>query len=298
MDTLGADLDAPTTAPHRFRLGQFDLMVVNDGDYTAPAAFLAVNAPPQDLTRELAAMGQAMDAYRTTINDLLIDTGDHRVLVDTGFGASGRAFYPDTGKLLPTLRVAGIGPDAVDTVILTHLHGDHIGGALDAEGRPAFPNARYLISQAEYDFWWGEPDLAELPLPEEFRQVFRAGAKGTLVALQGQLEQVEPDMEVVPGVRLVAAYGHTPGHVAVEVSSGGETLLHVVDAAGDPILHLRHPDWYYAPDNWPEAEVRTRRRLFDRAANEGLLVLAHHFPFPGLGHVAKDGDGWRWQPVA
>ncbi|MFP5372491.1 MAG: MBL fold metallo-hydrolase, partial [Actinomycetes bacterium] len=141
----------------------------------------------------------------------------------------------------------------------------------------------------------GGPSLAELPIPDDFTRLFREGAKGTLAALLGKLEQVEPGTEVVPGVAVVAAPGHTPGHLAVETASGGERLLHIVDAARDPVVHLQHPDWFFASDNWPAQAILTRRQLFDRAAEEGLLVQTYHFAFPGVGRVTKDGDGWLWE---
>jgi glyoxylase-like metal-dependent hydrolase (beta-lactamase superfamily II) len=215
------------------------------------------------------------------------------VLIDTGFGANA----PTTGYLLPALEAEGIAAGDIDVVLLTHLHADHFGSVADAAGKPAFPNARYLINRAEYEFWWAEPSLVELPIPDDFKTLFREGAKGALVALEGALEQIEPGDEIAPGVTTLAAPGHTPGHLAVEVESDGERLLHIVDAAGDPVLHLQHPDWFFAPDNWPGQEILTRRQLFDRAAQEELLVLTYHFAFPGLGHVRPDGDGWLWEPA-
>jgi glyoxylase-like metal-dependent hydrolase (beta-lactamase superfamily II) len=284
---------APVAA-HRFQVGQRDLWVFDDGAYTVPGVFLAINAPPRALAEAMAEIGQSPEAYTGTMNILLIDTGDQLVLIDTGFGA----YAPTSGQLLPALQAEGIAAGDIDVVLLTHLHADHFGGVADAAGKPAFPNARYLINQAEYEFWWAEPSLVELPIPDDFKQLFRDGAKGALTALQDTIEQIAPGDEIAPGVTVLAAPGHTPGHLAVEVAADGERLLHIVDAAGDPVLHLQHPDWFFAPDNWPAQEILTRRQLFDRAATEKLLVQTYHFAFPGLGHVQQDGDGWLWEPVA
>jgi glyoxylase-like metal-dependent hydrolase (beta-lactamase superfamily II) len=282
------------TGSYRFAVGDLACWVFDDGDYAMPAPFLAVNAPPAELAASVAALGQPMDAFATTMNNLLVRTGDQLVLVDTGFGA----YSPETGKLLPALAAAGFAPEDIDVVLLTHLHADHFAGALDADGEPVFPRARYLIDRSEYAFWSDEPDLAELPLPDAFKQTFRQGAKGVLTGLGGKIEQIEPGTEIAPGITVLAAAGHTPGHLAVELGSGGETLLHVVDAAADPVLGLQHPDWFIAPDLWPAQALATRRALFDRAAEERLLVLAYHFAFPGLGHVTADGDDWLWEPIA
>lgn len=205
---------------------------------------------------------------------------------------------PNPGALPVALAAEGIAPEDIDIVLFTHLHFDHGTGAVDAEGKPMFPKARYLVGQTEYEFWWGEPSLAELPLTDELRKFLRETAKAPLVALQGKIEQIAPGDEVAPGVKVIDAPGHTPGHLGVEVASAGEGLIHVGDAASQPILHLEHPDWFAGSDNWPAQSMMTRRTLLDRAAKENLLVMTYHFPFPGVGRVTIDGDGWAWQPTA
>jgi glyoxylase-like metal-dependent hydrolase (beta-lactamase superfamily II) len=181
-------------------------------------------------------------------------------------------------------------------VFLSHMHSDHFGGALDADGAPAFPNARYLINAVEQEYWAGSPTLAELVVPEEMKPQFVQPAVDTLAALQSVLETIAPGDEIAPGLTAVDARGHTPGHLAVEIASDGEGLLHIVDAAHVPEIHLAHPGWFMAADNWPAWSVTSRKAIFDRAADEGLLVSTYHFPFPGIGRVTKDEIGWIWTP--
>src|SRR5262245_39763063 len=270
---------------YRFRVGEIDVCVLDEGAFPIPGDFLAHNAPPQTLAAVLAASGRSPTGFLLPIHPVLIENAGKLVLVDTGYGPLAGALRPDAGKLAASMRAEGIVSTAVAIVLLTHVHPDHAGGAMDAAGKPAFPRARYLINRAEYEFWWAEPSLDALPYPAERKQFLRRVGKDVLVALGDQIDLVEPGAEIVPGVTIVAAPGHTPGHIALEVASGGERLIHVGDAAADPALHLQHPDWFLGPDYWPAEALRTRRQLFDRAASERLLVLTSHFPFPGLGRV-------------
>lgn len=277
---------------HQFSLGSFDCRVFDDGEYGFPAQIIAINAGPQELAAAVEASGRAMDLLMTTMNILLVDTGTELVLFDTGYGI----LNPTSGLLAAGLASEGIAPGDIDIVVLSHLHADHFGGALDETGASVFSNARYLINATEYDYWWAEPDLAELPLDDGFKQFFREAAKGALVGLEGQIEQIEPGAEIVPGIAALEAYGHTPGHLAFELHSGEDALLHIVDAVGDE-LHLTRPDWFLAPESWPGAAILTRRALMNRAVSDELMVLAFHLPFPGLGRAEAAGDGWEWIPV-
>jgi glyoxylase-like metal-dependent hydrolase (beta-lactamase superfamily II) len=299
MVTRAVDTASPDPLPaYRFRLGHLELCVLDDGFFVVDGAFLAANCPPRSLAAACAQGGLDPTAHRLPIHPLLIECGSQRLLVDTGNGVCYRAFRPDAGKLLAALQTEGIAPEEIDLVLLTHLHPDHIGGAVDEFGTPIFPHARYLIGRTEYAFWWAEPSLDELPFPVERRQFLRQAAKDTLVALQGKIEQLDPGEEIAPGITVVAAPGHTPGHLAVELVSGEERALHVVDAAAEPSLNLGHPDWFLLPDLWPVQALQTRRALLDRAASEQMLVLTTHFPFPGVGRVRGDNDGWQWTAVA
>jgi len=275
-------------------------MAVNDGTMTytppmflPPAILLFVNAPQERLMQKLREHNiqpEKWVEWKSPHICLLINTGRHRVLVDTGAGS----LAPTTGKLIHNLRAEGIAPEDIDRVILTHGHPDHIGGNLNSEGKLAFPKARFVMWKDEWDFWTSEQ--AEQRLDEHVRARQIAFARKNLPPIQDQLDLVDHEMEIVPGIRAVAAPGHTLGHMALAISSGGEQLLCISDAWLHPI-HLESPDWCAAVDFAPEQVANTRRRLLSRAAAEKALVLAFHFPFPGLGHVVQKGEVWQWGSI-
>jgi glyoxylase-like metal-dependent hydrolase (beta-lactamase superfamily II) len=213
------------------------------------------------------------------------------VLVDTG--ADGLA--PSTGKLVQNLKAVGIAPEHIDTVILTHGHPDHIGGNTDSEGKLTFPDARYVMWKGEWDFWTS--GQAETKLDEHVRERQLKFARKNLPPIQGRLKLVDRETEITPGIRALAAPGHTPGQMALAISSRGKQLLCVSDVVLHPI-HLEQPEWCAGTDFSPQQVVATRRRLLKRAATQSALVLAFHFPFPGLGHVMRKGEAWQWQPIS
>lgn len=288
------------TEIYRFKVGDFECMAVSDGTLTyappifpPPVAFLFANAPKELLDRALSEHSIQPEQWRAWVSPYIcvtVNTGRHRVLVDTG--ADG--LDPNTGRLLRNLQAEGIGPGDIDTVILTHGHPDHIGGNTDAKGKPTFRKARYVMWKDEWNFWTSEQ--AEDKLDEHVREVLLAFARNNLPPIQRQLDLIQHEAEIVPGIRAVAAPGHTPGHMALAISSKGEQLLCISDTFLHPI-HIEHPEWHAAIDMAPEKLMNTRHLLLKKVATEKALMLAFHFPFPGLGHIVQKEEGWRWQPL-
>jgi glyoxylase-like metal-dependent hydrolase (beta-lactamase superfamily II) len=285
---------------YRFKLGDFNCVAVSDGTHTyapptfpPPAIFLFANAPKERLEsvlREHNLQPEQWLEWTSPYICLAVNTGKHQVLVDTG--ADGLA--PSTGKLVQNLRAVGIAPEHIDTVILTHGHPDHIGGNTDSEGKLTFPDARYVMWKGEWDFWTS--GQAETKLDERVRDRQLKFARKNLPPIQGRLELVDRETEIAPGIRALEAPGHTPGQMALAISSRAKQLLCVSDVVLHPI-HLEQPEWCAGTDFSPQQVAATRRRLLKIAATENALVLAFHFPFPGLGHVNQKEGTWQWQPI-
>jgi glyoxylase-like metal-dependent hydrolase (beta-lactamase superfamily II) len=241
-----------------------------------------------DAERMLAAF-RALPAPLTFCRHiLLVDTGDKRVLIDSGMGQSDPN---DPGYLLAQLQAENITLESIDTVVITHYHQDHIGGLLDHAGNPTFLKARLVVPAQEHNYWMSEEILAGLDASDatRLRQTFEAYAE--------RLALMDDTTDIEPGIRYVPAPGHSPGHRAVHIESRDARLLHIVDVMHMPI-QLSALD--AAPFDWqqPDIAIATRRALLARAESESLLLMGYHFPFPGLGYVQRRGDLLAWEPYA
>jgi len=279
---------------YRFTVGEFECLAVSDGALVngppdIPGPLLFANAPPADLDAAVRESGgpTPWTQWAEEITCLLVDTGRQRILLDAGAGG----LDPATGRLIENLAEAGVAPSDIDTVILSHGHPDHIGGLVDRDNSPLFPTARVLLSKKEWRFWMeGE---AERVLPAETGAFLVEFAGKTFPILQHGLELVDEEGEPFGGVRYLPTPGHTPGHLAVELSSRGERFLFIADLVLHP-LHVVHPEWHSVVDADPALVAQTRRALFAKAADEACLVHAFHFPFPGLGRLHATSTGYSW----
>jgi glyoxylase-like metal-dependent hydrolase (beta-lactamase superfamily II) len=275
-----------------FRVGETACRAVLDGTGLYSPEFFFANLRREDWEPRLAERGASTAAMEIPYTCLLIETGGRRLLIDTGAGG----YAPTTGRLVANLHACGLDPHDIDIVVLSHAHPDHVAGLLDGRGALVYTRARCVMFKREWDFWMSDPDLSALPLDARVKDTLRAVAVRSLSAIEHQLDFVEPGGDIAPGVTAVAAFGHTPGHMAVQVRSAGETLLFVADAFGDPIA-VEHPEARCLTDTLAEETVETRRRLIEKAAIEGALVSTSHCPFPGVGRIERRSHGWRWVPI-
>ncbi|CBJ42477.1 beta-lactamase [Ralstonia solanacearum] len=278
---------------YRMALGDEVVTALYDGYIDLPAKTL-LGLSTQSIHGLLARMFvSSTSGMQTAVNGYLIDTGSQRILVDTG---SGTCFGPTMGGLAGNLRAAGYQPEQIDVVLLTHLHPDHACGLLTPQGQPAYPNAQVYVAAPEAGFWLSEVVAASKP--KDMQPFFKMARDAVApYAAAGRLKPFRPGDEVLPGVRSVIADGHTPGHSGYLFASKGRSLLVWGDVVHSHAVQFPHPEVALEFDVDPKQAVATRRKLFAEAARDKLWVGGAHLPFPGLGHVRKDGKAYAWVPI-
>ena len=289
-----AELGAPeggNPAHFRFTMGDIRLTIVSDGFFRLPTDGLGVNADPAEVQAFLKRHFLSPELGYSHTNHLVVETGDATVLVDVG---SGNRFMETTGRLMSNLEAAGIDPFAITHVVITHAHPDHIGGIRDDFDEALIPDAEYILGEVEHDHWM-QDGLVDRVAPED--QQFVLGAVNSISVDGVEWTLVGDGHEVVPGVTLIDTPGHTPGHMSLRVDSGDMSLIALGDAMSHAYTNFAHPEWYNGFDADGEQTVATRKRLLDMAAADRIAVLGYHFPFPGVGHVQKDGDAYRFVPA-
>lgn len=283
-----------TQAPgwYRLKLGSFEITILSDGSYELPTSLMATNRPRDEVKALLEANFLPTETRTSHVNIPLINTGSELILVDVGGGPN---WQPTAGRLTDNLKAAGFAPEDVDKVVLTHGHPDHIWGLIDEfDEAPRFPNATYYITEREWNFW--TTDEAGQRLADAFKG-FAIGARKHLPPLADKTKRLKPGTEIAPGIATVATPGHTPGHMSLVVTSGGETLIVSADCVTHPYISFEHPGWWPATDIEQQVAEASRRKMLDMAATDKAMMLVYHISFPGLGHVARAGDGYRWVPA-
>ena len=289
---------------YRYRVGSFEVTAVTDGTRTFPLPDTFVrNAGKAEVNSALAGLYLQQDTVTAPFTPVVVNTGSKLVVIDTG---NGPAQFEQTkgavGQFHTNLAAAGIDRNTVDTVIVSHFHGDHINGLLTADNKPAFASAEVMVPAAEWRFWSDDANMSKAPAGSPLEGNFK-NIRRVFGALGNKVTQYEPGREIVTGINSVAAYGHTPGHTTHVVSSGTAKVLVQADlTAAIGLLFVRNPGWHAVFDmNGAEAEA-TRRKAYDMASAEKMLIQGFHFPFPALGYVEKDGASYRlvpaqWNPV-
>nr|WP_179869772.1 MBL fold metallo-hydrolase [Rhizobium chutanense] len=283
--------------PSRYSLqiGDIDVMVVSDGVLTLPGAMLGHNADPAARSAWLDHNFLPTETLDWGLNVVVVRSGGRTILLDAGLGSDPNLNLPRAGQLAHRLAAAGIDLASVTDVVLTHMHMDHIGMLLvDGVKEQLRPDLRIHVAAAEVKFWTA-PDFSHVSMPPGFPDALRRAAKRFAEEYGGHLQTFEEECTVAPGVVVTRTGGHTPGHSVIRLASGSDRLMF----AGDAVFAVgfEHPDWFNGFEHDPEEAARVRVRLLRELSATGELLVATHLPFPSIGHVAIDGDAFRWVPI-
>jgi glyoxylase-like metal-dependent hydrolase (beta-lactamase superfamily II) len=280
---------------YRYKMGDYEIIQLMDGARTFPIAdqFIA-NVSKDEAIKAAAAAYMPEGKVTIPFSPMLINTGSKLVLIDTGNGLGAHAATKGAvGQARMNMEAAGFDPKQVDIVIISHFHGDHIGGLKNADGTPAFPNAEIKVPAVEQTFW---ADDANQSKANGFNKAQFANVHKMMAGIKAT--PYDGGKEVAPGITSIFTPGHTPGHMSFTIASGGKQILVQSDVSNIPSLFLQHPDWHSSFDNDGALAQQTRHKVYDMAAADKLTVVGYHFPYPCVGHVEKDGTGYRLVPVA
>jgi glyoxylase-like metal-dependent hydrolase (beta-lactamase superfamily II) len=291
-----ADKQAPSF--YRYKVGDIQVTVVSDGRNTfALDDNFVTNAKKDEVAAALTQAFLPHDTMTIYFAPLVINTGGKLIVLDTGNGPSGKtASKGANGLFADNMAAAGFDPKAVDTVVISHFHADHVNGLLTADGTPAFPNAEVLVPAVEYKFWMDDGEMSRAT-PGRMQNLFKNNRNIFETGLKKKVTPYEWGKEVAPGLLAVESVGHTPGHTSYVLSSGSGKVFIQSDVTNNPNPFATHPGWHGFFDQDADVAEKTRRRVYDMVVAEKLQVQGFHYPFPGLGNIVKDGSGYRLVPA-
>lgn len=283
---------------YRYKVGEHEVTVVTDGARSFPLPdTLVTNASKDEVNAALEAAYMPKDMMTIYFSPIVVNTGSKLIVIDTGYGPAAAA-KPDstTGLFQQNLAAAGIDAKDVDTVIISHFHGDHVGGLIDADNNLTFPNAEIKVPALEYGFWMDDGEMARAPAGR-MEGLFKSNRKIFDGEVKKRVATYEWDKEVAPGILAQGTPGHTPGHTSYVISSGSDKVYVQSDVTNNPALFVRNPHWHAFFDQDGDKAEETRKKVYEMVVAEKMLMQGFHYPFPSLGHVEKDGNGYRVVPV-
>jgi glyoxylase-like metal-dependent hydrolase (beta-lactamase superfamily II) len=288
-----AEAQGPAQNFRKYKLGDIEVVSLYDGVWEKAHDESFIKGATVGETKAALRAAGLTDAYvPIPFTVIAVNTAGRLVLIDSGTGG-GQAGGPKAGLLAQSMAEAGLDPKAVKTIVISHFHGNHILGLMAQDtNAQLFPHAEIIVPAAELK-WWTQPLGSIL----QSRRGIARRVQATLPTWKN-VRPVEGEAELVPGVRAIPAYGHTHGHTAHLVSSGGRQLLVTADVTNIQALFVKNPEWQVAFDHVPDMAVRTRKKLFDRAIADKAMVAGYHWGLPNIGTIAKDGRGYAFTPVS
>lgn len=291
---------AQSTGGYSFSVGKIKAYGFNDG-FGAMSPLQPTFAPeatPEELKAVLKANFHSLDTAAMQFNVLLLKIGAENILIDTGNGPSGG----NPSGLIANLNAAGITPESITAIYISHGHPDHIFGLVDAKDTPAFPNARVFINKTEHEYWLSPSiNFGQVAVPEEWKKAWSVRMPAIFNVLKSKLELVNEGDKTIEGVELINTPGHTPGHTSILIRDGADSLMAMGDLAHNRVIMLARPDWTIGFDFDRKQAVASRLKLFDRIAADRLRVFGYHLPWPGLGNINRIGSNsfqWLIEPWA
>jgi glyoxylase-like metal-dependent hydrolase (beta-lactamase superfamily II) len=276
---------------YRYKVGDITVTAIHDGSAPRALEGFVRNAELSAVQAAAAAAFLPTNAIQNTFTSLVVQNGNDVTLLDAGLGEFGP---PTTGQWMGNFRAAGFTPQQVNRIVISHFHGDHIGGIRKRDGSLTFANAQIMVPEPEWAFWMDDARMAAAP--ETGRAGFQ-NARRVFAPIAANVTRYAPGSEIAPGISSMPAFGHSPGHTVFLVSSGMGKLLFLADTASHPALFVRNPDWSAIFDMDADAARATRRRLLDMAATDKTQVHFYHAPFPATGFIARDGNGFEMVPA-